>query len=76
MTDKRFFLDRVENDIAVLVPEGGEEHLDISCDKLPKDAREGVWLIQRTENGEYEIDEAQTKSVKDDVQSLMDEMAG
>ena len=76
-TDKRFFLDRFEGDVAVLIPEGSETEQNTPRARLPNGAREGVWLIQRARNPEeYEIDEAGTKTAKNEVQNLMDELAG
>ena len=48
---RRFFLDRIEGDVAVLLPEGDDEEQDEPAEEqhvpkavLPPDAREGDWL--------------------------------
>ncbi|BDI31843.1 hypothetical protein CCAX7_38940 [Capsulimonas corticalis] len=76
MTQKRFFLDRIEGDFAVLIPEGGKEEQNVPRADLPAGIPEGAWLIWRSASKTFHVDETETKKAKDDVQSLIDELAG
>ncbi len=83
MTTRRMYLDRIEGEVAVLLPDDGEndaaaaaeEHVPRSA--LPPDAREGDWLLAATQHTlhiTYICDESSTQAAKARVQSLMDEL--
>jgi len=66
----RAFVDRIENDVAVLLlGEDGSVVLNIPLSMLPDDIREGLYI-----DVAFAIDTESTNKAHDEVQSLLDSM--
>lgn len=68
---KKGVIDRFEGDIAVVEFED-KTHEDIPKEKLPPGAREGDVLI--IEKDSIKLDKKETKRLRDEIESLMDEL--
>ena len=77
--EERWYLDRIEGEIAVLLPEQrGDAAREVPRGALPEHCREGQWLLVAQNPAGvavYRIDEVTTQAVKHQNQSLMDELA-
>lgn len=64
-------IDRFEENIAVIELEN-KEKMDLPRKLLPLEAREGDVVYE--ENGNYRIDQEETKKNKEDIAKLMDSL--
>ncbi|KDR95048.1 Protein of unknown function [Peptoclostridium litorale DSM 5388] len=68
---KKGIIDRFEGDIAVVEFED-KTHEDIPNEKLPPGVQEGDVLI--IEKDSIKLDKKETKRLRDEIESLMDEL--
>lgn len=65
----RFFVDRIENGIAVLMHVDGTDFVDMPKALLPKGTKEGTWL-----KANFTIDKDSAKNARKEVADLYDSL--
>ena len=63
------FVDRILDDVATLVYGDGEFTADVPRCVLPRDTKEGDYI-----RASFELDREKKKRVRDEIDSLMDEL--
>lgn len=81
---ERLYVDRIEGEVAVVVPEGGGPEDEVPVARLPPGTCEGEWLKftgdatgpdEAIQPFPYERDADETERRRQRVQSLMDELS-